>query len=612
MDATTFRKIKHAARHAVAARWVVATPGVGPFGAGLAVAVESLGLGDPADVAAAGGLERLAAQIRVRHGDRALLVFQLQVGMQILTATVARGGAGRHALLEMARSVANAGAELGLSRIADAVEALYEQIRDNCVESRLAERVADLDAALDAALGIAEVLRHGSVSGLDVSYAEIYRAGRLLGVLRADALLTRQGDERLATELPFALDMIGFRGDVPVGSVSDEEAAAIWDRVEATLGIAVGGLAVEVHRLALNHALCRNLEFPGLALRKGLGDMANCTRALGGSSLAAAIEDRLRGLVGVDLAIEDAAPVQVEDLLDRVDSWLDALLPRVGLDGVLAGRIVVCEDRFAGYQVPVTAARIERFVDQFPADLRWVATGLLDAVEYRDRAQLSRSIAFLLSSFGVQSMESATLCGLECTHELAFRGPDIELPHRKLTSALGDRTVSTLVVVDDVCLDPAPMIAELEALDASGKKRLRRVNLVFAFSVATAFGESALRDYLTKAGLLFQILVGQRLNHLSAAGWQQRPEVLTEIELAEPLFSPHNPHWRGMDWRVARVLCVEIGSALGDPRDALGRRGHQGRLAFAHRIPPSTLTLFHGEGSWRGAQWIPLFSVPRL
>jgi len=608
MDPATSRKIKHVARHVVAARWSVDGAPGNLLGATLGVALESLDLGDSADVVVEGGLERLAARVHVQFGDRALLAFQLHVGLQILVATAARGGAERLVLYQMVESVASAVESLELDGLHPAMESVYEQLREDWAGREIAARIDELDSAVDGALGIRDALRHGVAPDLGVTWAEVYRTARLLGALRADDVLSRD-DVRLATELPYALQLIGYRGEVPSGAVSSADAVAVWHRVEATLGIAVGGLAEQVHRAALHLAVCRDLEFPGLALRKALGDLSVAVRSLGNERLADRVRAELSALVGVDLTDEGSDPVQL-DVLEGVDEWLDGLLPAVGLDAVVAAQIAVCADRFSGFVRPVTAARIEGFITQFPSDHRWVATGILAAVDYLDRPQISRSVGFLLDGYGMQRLEGAVLGGLDCTHELAFRGPELTLPHRKLESALRDRTVQTVVVADDALLDAAPLIAELEALDSGACKRLREVNLVCAFAIASYHGEATLREYLTERELLFQVLVGRRVARLSEIGWEQEPDVLTEAELAEPLFSPHPPWWRGRDWNAARALCAEIGAALGDERDALGRAGFQDRLVFGHRVPPTTLTLLWKSGAWKGKPWIPLFSAP--
>ena len=172
MDAAVSRKIKHAARHVVAARWVDTAPSEGGFGAGLAGSLGALGFGDPDDALAEGGLERLAAQVRVTHGDRALTAFELHVGLQLLTVTAARGGAERRVLLEMTASIAAAARSLELAGVSDAVEGVAEQLREDCTASATLERIATLDSAVDRALGIRDTLRHGRVPHLELSFAE--------------------------------------------------------------------------------------------------------------------------------------------------------------------------------------------------------------------------------------------------------------------------------------------------------------------------------------------------------------------------------------------------------------------------------------------------------
>ena len=602
MDRASFRKIKHAARHVVAARWIGQASD-----AGLKVSLQSLDLGR-VEAVDEDELERLAAQIRVNLGDRAVLVFQLQAGLQILIVTDARGGAERLVLHEMVRSVAETCGLLALDGCVDAIDAVYDQLREDSTDRALGARIATLDLTVDRALGIVDSLRHGAVAGLDSDYAQVYRCARLLGELRADDLLTRD-DERVATELPYAMKIIGFRGDIPTEVLSAQASTAFWAEVEATLGIAVGGLAEEVHRVAFHLAVCELLAFPGLALRKSLGDLATAIQALGNRALAAEVYSVGRALVGADLTDDTAGDIDLT-ALEAVHDWLDALLPSQGLDAVVAAQIAVAVDRFSSFVVPLTTATVEQFVQQFPADHRWVATGLLEAIDYRDRAQVRRSIAFLLKGFGVASMPGATLCSLSCTHERGFRGEELTLPRRKLTSALADPQIPTVVIVDDALLDASALIAELQALDESAQSRLRDVKLVLAFALASVHGEATLADYLAECGLMFQILVGEGITRLSPVGWDHRPPILTEAELANPLFSPHRPWWRGRDWLAARTLCLDIGTALVGPRDALGQEGFQDRLVFGHRVPPTTLSLLSRSGTWRERPWIPLFNAP--
>jgi len=607
MDITTFRKIRHAARHVTAVRWNGSSTPSPKFSVGLEVAVEALGLNVSTAVRSPEDLERLAATMRVRLGEPALRVFQLYVSLQILLGGVARGGVERLALFEMAQAISEAVTSMELDGVSAALEEVYDLLRDDPADGRLVERVEALIGAVDAALGLVPVLRHGAVDGLDMSYADAYRLAVLLGRLRAEDLLSRQ-PAPWPEELADAAAWLGLPIE-PGGTLSAEDVNHVWLRVEATLGIQIGGLADQVFRVAKFHALCAGLEFPGVALRKGLGDLAVAIHAMGQVALAEAVYESGQSLVGVDLTDASSEAIDLP-VLDRVERWLEEVLPQDHMDVTTLARITVCVERFAGYVVPVTAAVLERFVYQFPVEERWVAAGLLDAIEYRDRHQLSASVGFLLDGFGVQGSEAAVLCELDAVHIRAFQGSEIGLPRRRLHRALADASVQTLVIADDALLDAGALMDAFSHLDAAQWKRLRGRKLVFAFALATLHGESQLQAFIEDHQLMGRIVVGQSLQRLSAVGWEHLPDVLTEIELARPLFSPHNPHWRGRDWRVARARCVDIGTALCGPRDALGYRGFQGRLVFGHRVPPSTLSLLWKEGVWRGRPWRPLFSVP--
>jgi hypothetical protein len=606
MDIRTSWHIRHAARHAMAARWHLLHSPTGVFGVGLAVSIAALGLGESEDVLSEGGLERLAAQVRVHHGDRALAAFQLHAALQILTSNVARGGASPPVLFELLDTVIDASESLHIDGVVGAIDALRDAIRDDASKSTLVERAAGTTSAVDRALGLVATLRDGQVEGLHISYPEAYRIARLLGGLRADDLVARD-PTRWSPEMRVAMEVLGC----PVGHAADltaDEVSEHWLRVEATLGIVVGGLADEVYRAALSHGLCRELTFPGVALRKALGDLAMALRRLGATALANEVDTVGKTLVGQEFSEEAVEPLDLT-VVDRVEVWLEEGLPLVGLEEVHRAQVTLLEARFCDRIVPVTASSIESFIRQFPVGQRWVGRGLLDAVEYRERRQLSRSIGFLLDSVGLQVRSGVAWCGLPSTHELEFRGAELTLPYRALRGALADTTVDTLVFVDDVLLDVQPLLEDLAGLEPKQLQRLKRVSIVFAFSMASRFAVAALRSFIEERGWMGQVLVGESVQRLSDVGWQHCPEIVSEAELANPLFSPHAAGWGARDWREARALCVDIGSALDHPDHALGHRGFQGRLVLGHRVPRSTLTLLWKEGAWMGKAWTPLFSA---
>ena len=565
--------------------------------------MHALGLVEPEDVLAEGGLERLAAQIRIHHGEPAVAAFQLHAALHILTSHVERGGVAASVLFDLLDAISHAREALHLEGVLGAIDDLRDAIRDDGPATRLSEGVSVLTVAVDRALGLVASLRDGQVGRLPLSYPEAYRLARLLGGLRADDLVARD-PTRWSSEMQMALAVLGC----PVNAGTADAVTAHWLRVEATLGIVVGGLADEVYRAALSHGLCRDLTFPGVALRKALGDLAVALRRLGAEELSAEVDAVGDSLVGRELADEAAEPVDL-GVVDRVGLWLEEGLPRVGLEEVHGAQVTVLEARFGEHIVPVTAASIENFVRQFPVGQRWVARGLLDAIEYRGRRHLSRSVGFLLDSVGLQGRRGVAWCGLPSTHERGFRGAELTLPYRALGGALSDTTVETLVIVDDALLDAQALLDDFTALDAQCHRRLKRVSLVFVFSIASYFAEAALQSFIEEMGWMGQVLVGERLQRLSDVGWEHCPEVLSEAELANPLFSPHAAVWDGRDWRDARALCVEIGGTLDHPDHALGYRGFQGRLVLGHRVPRSTLTLLWKEGVWRGRRWAPLFSV---
>ena len=354
MDIATSRNIKHAARHVTAARWNGLPTPTGLRAVSIEVAIGSLGFLDSRDVLAPGGLDRLAAEVRVRHGEAALLVFQLYVSLQILITSVGRGGVERQTLFDVADTVDSAVEGLGLDGVDVAMEGIYQVLRDDHTDGALEDRIGRLSDAVDGALGLVPTLRHGGVPDLGVSYAEVYRVAVMLGRLRADDLLSRD-PAQWAVEMNYALALLGCPLDGHEAPASAEDVTAHWLRVEATLGIVVGGLAEEVFRAAMFHATCVDLSFPGLALRKALGDLAGAIAALGHEGLSREVSEAGQALVGLDLAEEEAEPVELI-VLDRVEEWLEDVLPRVGFDAVLRGHVTVCEDRFSGYVVPVTAS----------------------------------------------------------------------------------------------------------------------------------------------------------------------------------------------------------------------------------------------------------------
>ena len=185
--------------------------------------------------------------------------------------------------------------------------------------------------------------------------------------------------------------------------------------------------------------------------------------------------------------------------------------------------------------------------------------------------------------------------------------------------------------MEDACVTGTRSIGELErALEQAGDA-LAGKELVWVFGVGAIAGLERLDSALKEVDLEVRILVGREMRLLSSVGFVEWDEgtllddggALTNpgVQLANPLFGPHNPAWRNHDWKTARDVCAEIGHAVLDSvataqgwsearrrGSALGYSGLQGRLVFEHRVPRTSLTLLWCRGTWNGRPWEPLFA----
>jgi hypothetical protein len=291
--------------------------------------------------------------------------------------------------------------------------------------------------------------------------------------------------------------------------------------------------------------------------------------------------------------------------------------------------------RFQGYRAPVDAARIERWLAQFPSEHRWVGEGLLDAVEFVPRERLAHSVGFLLRAYGLAADDSGVMVetGARGEVRVELRREGIELPWRRMDVALHEDTWRTLIVADDVCLTGTRHIGLLDGiwggLNDVAKGRLQRHGLVLVFAMATTAGLERVGRWLERRSIPQRAVVGRERRLLSDLGWSEwdSGHLLDEggalaqpaVHLIEPLFSPHNPVWGG-DHLAARALCADMGRALLEPMadakgwsearltgSVLGFSGLQGRLVLGHRVPRSTLPVYWCAGRWRSRPWVPLF-----
>ena len=471
----------------------------------------------------------------------------------------------------MAFSLQNIAQELGWAhRVSDALRDYGSATGDPEIAlTSVSQRSA-------AWLGLHEDIRYGPVPGRPLSYPAAYRLAMDLGELRAARLL-ELGDhaDRLDRELQPSLHLLGFNGGIIGGidGVNDPD-GGLWDALGAWFEVGIGGLSDVLYRAAHDCTVISELPFRGLTFRRALGGLQAATRRLRGDQLA----DRLDAL-----AIEiDANPEVVGDpasaMAEQVEHWLHGVVPDQGISELESARILAWAHKFRENRVPVDAQRIERFLAQFPGELRWVGEGLLDATEFYSQEQLGRSIAFVLKSYGLANLEDAALIHDAFRREL--RGQGMRLPFRPPGEALQDAASQTLIFCGDAVITgahPQVLLAQiLDGLEPTQRATLANRQLVLVFAIGTLVGIETLGSWLEGRGLNPRILVGRELRWLSGlgleeldagtlydadTGWLTQPGA----QLADPLFSVHLPAWVGRDPSVAKQVCAEIGAAL-DPQ----------------------------------------------
>ncbi len=578
----------------------------------LAVAVQLLGL--PAGVVQrareADAFEEIAAQVRVLHGQQHLLELHWWAAVHLARESVDAPADRRVAV---AFSLMNIARELGWAH------RVQDGLRDYGSAADPAHHALEVVIRRSTAwLGLDEHIRHGPVPGLAMSYPAAYRLAMELGELRAAHLLELDGyQRRLEQEVGPALALLDFHR-LEAGAIERlaEPDGGLWPALDAWFAVGIGGLSDALYRAAHDHTVISTVPFRGLSFRRALGGLQRATRRLRGDRLAAELDA---------LAVRvDAATEVIEDppsgLTERVERWLALTVPADGLTELEHARVLAWAHRFRGHHVQVDAARIERFLAQFPGEIRWVGEGLLDAVEFHSRGQLAASIGFVLQSFGLAKLPGARLIESPLRAELHESGT--RMPLTPLVEALGDGSATTLIYSDDALVTGARSLrrlqALLEALSEEERAALRERELVLVFAMGTLVGIDTVGTWLEEQGLHPRILVGRERRLLSDLGLEELDAgTLYDLEtgwltqpgaqLAAPLFSVHEPVWAGRDPAVARDICLEIGRAV-DPQNPLGLGGLQGRLVFGHRVPQTTVACLRAGGEWRDRPWEPLFA----
>lgn len=523
--------------------------------------------------------------------------------------------------------------------------ASLDQLQDDVA---LQEALAFIERVADQALGLEDGLRRGRVPSVGLEYPTAYRLARRLGALRGQALLELEGaQERLTAELRSVLERLGaleYLSPVVTQTleamgesqpVDEAEVFGLWCWIEVWLEVGIGGWAERLFRAERDANILLRAPFQGLALRRALGGLQSFTVQMGAGDLRSVLDDLAQRVERSDSSDPDSWPDPPAAFSRRFRGWLDRTLPTEGIDRVTEARQWSWAARFTGGTAGVDAAQVGRFLDQF-GRYRWVGECLLDAVEWVDRPSLSRSVAFLMDAYGLTRRDDvavSVMSGARHSSQVvnAVLDAGVGLPFRALEPAVRDPDLKTLVMVEDACITATRSIGELErTLDRAGDE-LAGKELIWVFGVGAIAGLERLDSALKEVDLEAQILVGREIRLLSSVGFAEWDEgtLLDEggglsnpsVQLANPLFGPHNPAWRNHDWKTARDVCSDIGYALleqmaaehnwSDLRrkgSALGFSGLQGRLVFEHRVPKTTLTLLWCRGTWNGRPWEPLFT----
>lgn len=592
---------------------------------GLAIALLDLPRGLLNTARHGDAFDEVSGRILVLHGETRLMELQWWAALEVARASVELPATKRSALAFNLHGLVT---ELGwLDAMGDALTRFGDG--------------SDARAALDDAertavrqLGLDEGVRRGRVPVLELPYPEIYRLARILGELRALHLLEADGiTERLDRELEPTLERVQLRRFLPEIEGLDRPGPALWEAIDAFFEVAVGGLSEAVYRAAHDHCVIAEVGFRGLTFRRAVGGLQRVARRFRSAALARELDALAEETDGADTS---SLPPPV-GLADRVGRWLEEQLPTDGSSELEHARVLAWAWRFRGHHVPVDAARIEQFLAQFPGELRWVGEGLLDAVQFLTRDQIAASLAFLLRSYGLASQPGTVLVRLgEDGFGEDLRRQGIRLPTRPLAECTD---AATLVLCDDALITGARLEQTLgpalDELSEAQRRALSERSWVIAVGVGSLVGVEHIGSWLeSELGRAPRIVVGRDLRILSGLGleeldagtlYDEQTGALTQAsaQLAEPLFSIHEPLWAGRDPQVAREVVTEIGqSLLGSLPDtadwtqarlrgtALGAGGLQGRLVFGHRTPETTVTCLWCPGTWRGHVWRPLFEQP--
>jgi len=633
------------------------------------------------------GYAELLARLHVDYGEREVQLFHFWESYQTLLSLLNQGCTetqpGRFvrnqfiALEEWATQL----------DVASDLAPLLQPIRDELGRGvRLASAraaaardllVGSFTSAAEERLGLVEFLHAGKVPGSALTYPTVYRLARHLGHLRAaeferyDTDLTDHERARRQFELWTILDRLDVPGSVPrterairralsrlLQPLGEDQPSLVdlWYWIDSFLEVVFGGQADVVYRLAYERGcfpfFVRHADQLSDLAGKCLPSMEEEARLLGSTLSFDDVKAAVRGL-----SASQPLPAGLEAVADtftaRLDDWLVETVPLAERGPVAGAKTALHADTFKSYWLPVDAARIDAFVQQFPSSLQWVGEAILDAVDYYDERFFVNALSALVRLNGWAGREDVSLCLLGGARKSGARMSyllrrDLELPYQELRTVLSRRRRGqTIVFLDDCSLTGTqarhifaellgvwdrPPKYELVPLTAAQKANLRACRVALATAVGSNWARHRLREFFTEHGLQGEIhhahsiavLSEQGMRDLGAGTLVDESKSLRDPvrQLGDPLFCPWSRLAHPGRWEEARDFCATVGYALLERiaadagwtehrrrASALGYSGIQGGLVFSHNVPRSCLTLLWASGVYRGRPWIPLFPV---